>query len=762
MNLNYILKSLSRALLIPIIVLPFAAVFLTLGIVLNIPLLTSIGDIAFSNLATIVAAGVAVELAEKKEISPAIAGVITQLVINAGVKELGGGASMGVFSGIVAGIIAAYVFNSVEKSQINNKKSAVQLINLGVAIVSSVAFGFIWKYLFKMFVLLAHYIGDAGNFGLFLYGFLNRILVIFGLHHALNGYVWKELGNFTDTAGKVINGDLFRFFAGDPNTGSYMAGFFLVMMFGLPAGALAMYRASKQEYKKDGARVLIPATLSSFLAGITEPIDFTFIFVSPFLFFFNAVATGVAMVVAHLANIRLGFNISGGVIDFVWNFKLTSNALIAIPIGLVFAVVYYFVFYQYIIKRDIKTPGRYPEHIELENTKFVVKSSIGDITNIASYNAYKNFVELGLKDKSLYKNIDNTDIQTNLVGDKVVLEFNELSDFKKSISLLEQELYVEGEKLKLLDKVSHKFADIIVLSKELSNMMETIVSGGKERGLKDLMVLAEESLEKSREQNEISKESANTINAFAGKRELMYGSIEIAKEASNESLDISQSSIAKLREMTEKIEEIRGISQENETVVGSLAELSKKIEKITESITAISENTNLLALNAAIEAARAGEAGRGFAVVAEEIRKLAMKTDEETEKINVIIKNVVNETKKVKDSTDKVKDAILIGVSSNEEVNASIKQIINNSEKTKDKIDEIYKQAYEERAIFSNIENSFEEIKNSASVIEEKNEINHAVVDNLNSLINEGLKKLKELEESTEEIQVEIKSYMEK
>ena len=139
-----------------------------------------------------------------------------------------------------------------------------------------------------------------------------------------------------------------------------------------------------------------------------------------------------------------------------------------------------------------------------------------------------------------------------------------------------------------------------------------------------------------------------------------------------------------------------------------------------------------------------------------------MKTDEETEKINVIIKNVVNETKKVKDSTDKVKEAILIGVSSNEEVNASIKQIINNSEKTKDKIDEIYKQAHEEKAIFSSIENSFEEIKNSASLIEEKNEINHAVVDNLNSLITEGLAKLKELEESTEEIQVEIKSYMER
>ena len=250
MNLNYILKSLSRALLIPIIVLPFAAVFLTLGIVLNVPLLISIGDIAFSGLATIVAAGVAVELAEKKEISPAIAGVITQLVINAGVKELGGGASMGVFSGIIAGVIAAYVFNSVEKSQINNKKSAVQLINLGVAIFSSVTFGFIWKYLFKMFVSLAHYIGDAGNFGLFLYGFFNRILVIFGLHHALNGYVWKELGSFTDTAGKVINGDLFRFFAGDPNTGSYMAGFFLVMMFGLPGAAFAMYRASRPEYRK--------------------------------------------------------------------------------------------------------------------------------------------------------------------------------------------------------------------------------------------------------------------------------------------------------------------------------------------------------------------------------------------------------------------------------------------------------------------------------------------------------------------------------
>jgi len=200
---------------------------------------------------------------------------------------------------------------------------------------------------------LSRWVVASGNFGLFAYGFLNRILIVTGLHHIINNIAWFILGDFHGTTG-----DLKRFFAGDPTAGAFMAGFFPVMMFGLPAACLAMYHTAFADRRKAVAGMLLSLALTSFLTGVTEPIEFSFMFLAPALYLLHAVLTGLSMVVMNILGVKLGFGFSAGLFDYLLGFGISTRPLLLIPVGLAYFAVYYFSFRWCIQRFDLKTPGR--------------------------------------------------------------------------------------------------------------------------------------------------------------------------------------------------------------------------------------------------------------------------------------------------------------------------------------------------------------------------------------------------------------------
>jgi len=199
----------------------------------------------------------------------------------------------------------------------------------------------------------SHAILGAGSLGLFAYGVLNRILIVTGLHHILNNFAWFIVGDYHGATG-----DLKRFFAGDPTAGAFMSGFFPVMMFGLPGACLAMYHAARPERRAGVAGLLLSLGLTSFLTGVTEPVEFTFMFLAPVLYALHAVATGLAMVVMNLVGVRLGFSFSAGLFDYVLNFSHAQRPLLLLPIGAAYFALYYGVFRFLIVRLNLATPGR--------------------------------------------------------------------------------------------------------------------------------------------------------------------------------------------------------------------------------------------------------------------------------------------------------------------------------------------------------------------------------------------------------------------
>ncbi len=200
---------------------------------------------------------------------------------------------------------------------------------------------------------LSHAVVNAGSFGLFVYGTLNRVLIVTGLHHILNNIPWFLLGDYHGATG-----DLKRFFAGDPTAGAFMSGFFPVMMFGLPGACLAMYRAARPERRQAVGGLLLSIALTSFLTGVTEPIEFTFMFLAPLLYVVHAILTGLAMVLMHALSIHLGFSFSAGLFDYVLNYSLATRPLWLLPIGVGYFGLYYVVFYYGIVRFNLATPGR--------------------------------------------------------------------------------------------------------------------------------------------------------------------------------------------------------------------------------------------------------------------------------------------------------------------------------------------------------------------------------------------------------------------
>lgn len=369
------LQSLGRSLMLPIAVLPAAGLLLRLGQpdLLNLTWMANAGGAIFSNLPMIFAIGIAVGLTGG-EGAAALAALVGFLVfaytfttiyapanIANPLTVIGG--SMDVLAGLLVGLVATGLYRRFYDIRLPDYlaffggKRFVPIVTSLATLILGVIFGLIWSPIQTGINALGTGIATLGPAGPGIYGFLNRLLIPLGLHHVLNTYVWFQYGSYTGPHG-VVHGDLTRYFAGDPTAGGFMAGFFPIMMFGLPAACFAMIRHAR--FSKVAAGILISAALTSFLTGVTEPIEFAFIFVAPLLFVVHAILTGTALAVCYILNIKIGFSFSAGLFDYVINFSKsnTTGALLLIVVGLVYAVLYYFIFSFFITRFDLATPGR--------------------------------------------------------------------------------------------------------------------------------------------------------------------------------------------------------------------------------------------------------------------------------------------------------------------------------------------------------------------------------------------------------------------
>ncbi|WP_440617618.1 N-acetylglucosamine-specific PTS transporter subunit IIBC [Cysteiniphilum sp. 6C5] len=370
------LQQLGRALMLPIAVLPVAGILLRFGQpdLLNIKAVADAGNAIFAHLPLLFAVGVALGFAKKNHGAAALAAVVGFFIMNSVINTIDTGVNTGVLGGIVIGIIAGMLYNRFYEIKLPEYlaffggKRFVPIITGLTAVLLGFLFGFIWPPIQDGINAFGTWLIGSGSIGLFLYGVFNRILLMFGLHHILNNLVWFQFGSFHGAAG-VVHGDIARFMAGDPTAGAFMAGFFPIMMFGLPAACFAMYRHAHSHKQKAVAGMLFSIALTAFLTGVTEPIEYSFMFLAPVLYLIHAVLTGISMVVMYVLGVKLGFTFSAGLIDYALFFKMDTHPWLLLPVGAVTAVVYYFLFSFFIKKFNLLTIGREVDEVVEEDEK---------------------------------------------------------------------------------------------------------------------------------------------------------------------------------------------------------------------------------------------------------------------------------------------------------------------------------------------------------------------------------------------------------
>lgn len=361
------LQKLGRAMLLPVAAMPLAGLILRLSAddMLNIPVLGSAGNAVFSNLDILFAIGVTLGFAKTKDKGiPALTGFLAIATLKAGLNTISSDINMGIFGGIISGIVAAWTYNRFKNQKLPMVFSyfagekfpltMVMIIQTGLAVI----FGYIWPVIQMGIDNFAKLLVDMGAVGVGIFMFLNRLLIPFGLHHVLNTYVYFDLGEYTSPSGEVYRGEITRFINGDPQAGLFLSGFFVVMMFGIPAICLAIYNAAYKENKQMVKGIMGSGAGTSFIANITEPVEFSFMFISPLLYVIHALFAGLAGMICYIFNVRIGFTFGACIVDYLINFRIATNAILIIPIGLVFFCLYYFTFYFLIKKKNISTLGR--------------------------------------------------------------------------------------------------------------------------------------------------------------------------------------------------------------------------------------------------------------------------------------------------------------------------------------------------------------------------------------------------------------------
>lgn len=405
-----ILQQLGRSLMLPVSVLPAAAILMGIGYWIDpsgwgegnviAAFLIKAGSSIIDNIAILFAIGVSLGMAKERDGSAALSGlvgflVVTTLLSTDSVALLQGIQPEGVnpafekinnaFIGILSGLIAAIMYNRFHHVKLpdalaffSGKRLVPIMTSFSMILVSVILF-FVWPTIYSGLVTFAEGISTLGAAGAGLYGFFNRLLIPTGLHHALNSVFWFDVAGINDIG---------NFWSGEGEkgiTGMYQAGFFPIMMFGLPAAALAMYHTAKTKRKKQAASLLLAAGFAAFFTGVTEPLEFSFMFLAPALYVVHAVLTGLSLTIAAIYHWTAGFGFSAGFIDFVLSSRLplANQPYMLIVQGLFFAVIYYFLFRYLIVKFDLKTPGRDDEKTDGE-AEDNTSSSENDFTQMAA------------------------------------------------------------------------------------------------------------------------------------------------------------------------------------------------------------------------------------------------------------------------------------------------------------------------------------------------------------------------------------------
>lgn len=432
------LQKLGKALMLPVAALPVASICMGIGYWIDpsgwgannviAAFLLKSGGALIDNMGILFAIGVAVGMSDDNDGTAGLAGLVSWLMITTllspavvamfkGIPEDQVAAAFTKtqtqFIGILAGLIGGTCYNKFKGTKLPDAlsffsgKRSVAIVTSGCSMLAAAILFFVWPAVYNALVAFGEGIISLGGVGAGVYGFFNRLLIPTGLHHALNSVFWfdvagiNDIGNFWGGTG--VKGV----------TGMYMTGFFPVMMFGLPAGALAMYHTAKDSKKKAVYGLLLAAAVGSFFTGVTEPLEFSFMFLAPALYVVHALLTGISMTVCAMLPVRAGFNFSAGFVDWFLSFKapMALNPLWLLGIGLVVGAVYYVVFRFVIVKFNLATPGREEDTVEaekaivLDNNDFtamaqVILEGLGGAENVTSIDNCITRLRLEVKDST--------------------------------------------------------------------------------------------------------------------------------------------------------------------------------------------------------------------------------------------------------------------------------------------------------------------------------------------------------------------------
>ncbi|MFJ9887712.1 PTS transporter subunit EIIC [Streptomyces sp. NPDC091287] len=386
-----VMQRIGRSLMLPVAVLPAAALLVRLGnadmlgrdsfptfITKLAGYMAAGGGAILDNMPLLFAVGIAIGFAKKSDGSTALAAVTGYLVfqkvlatftdsnlpqvasvVDGKIVMNDAPVNAGVLGGVVMGIVVALLYQKFYRTKLPDwagffsGRRLVPILSAFAGLLIGIVFGLIWPVLGAGLHNFGEWLVGSGAVGAGIFGVANRALIPVGMHHLLNSFPWFQAGEYNGA-----HGDIARFLAGDPNAGQFMTGFFPIMMFALPAACLAIVHCARPERRKVVGGMMFSLALTSFVTGVTEPIEFTFMFIAPVLYAIHAVLTGVSMALTWALGMKDGFGFSAGLVDFLLNLGIASKPWLLVLVGLCFAVVYYVVFRFAIVKFNLPTPGR--------------------------------------------------------------------------------------------------------------------------------------------------------------------------------------------------------------------------------------------------------------------------------------------------------------------------------------------------------------------------------------------------------------------